>query len=296
MAGTGGAGGTKDGGAGTGGSGGSGGTGTTDGGATGTSKCGAPLFGTDPTEASLGKDGPLTVTSYNSGLMTSSAYKSLTVYYPSNGTGPYVVVLISPGLTEVLQYLTGWANRMASNGYVAAFVEANNTGSDSAQMRADGQWAAIAALKAENTRSGGPLAGKLSDCFVMSGHSLGGGASLLTANAHPTDIKAAIGFNPYEGSNFSKIVAPTLILTGQNDTTAPPAQHGRRQYDTIPATTTKEYVEASGGNHQSALSPGTLPGRYAIAWIKYVVDGDARYRPFLDQAASGISNFATTVK
>jgi predicted dienelactone hydrolase len=195
----------------------------------------------------------------------------------------------------------GWGPRFASNGYVAVFVEANNTGSDSAQMRADGAWEAIATMKAENTKSGGQLMGKLSDCYITSGHSLGGGASLLTANAHPTDIKGALGFNPYEGStSFSKIVVPTLILTGDADTTAPPAQHGRRQYDSILATTTKEYCQEAGGVHQSALwTSGTdnsgNPGRYAIAWIKYNIDGDTRYRPFLDKVASGLSDFATTL-
>jgi hypothetical protein len=52
--------------------------------------------------------------------------------------------------------------------------------------------------------------------------------------------------------------------------------------------------------HQSALwTSGTdnsgNPGRYAIAWIKYNIDGDTRYRPFLDKVASGLSDFATTL-
>jgi pimeloyl-ACP methyl ester carboxylesterase len=133
-------------------------------------------------------------------------------------------------------------------------------------------------------------------CIVTSGHSLGGGASITVANTHPTDIKGALGFNPYDQSqNFSKIVVPTMIITGQSDSTAPPAQHGRRHYDTMSSSITKEYVEVSGGNHQSALFPGTLPGQYAVAWIKYNVDGDVRYRPFLNKAASGLSDFATTL-
>jgi dienelactone hydrolase len=274
-----------------------GGSGSSSGGGTsGRSKCGGPLDAAAPTAASIVKDGPLTVTSYSSGLPTSSAYKSLTVYYPSNGAGPYVVVMISPGLTEVLLHLQGWARRFASYGYVAAFVEANDTGADSEAMRADGLWAAIGSMKGENTRQGGPLVGKLADCIVTSGHSLGGGASISVANDHPGDVKGALGFNPYDGSTtFSKIVAPTLIVTGQSDTTAAPAQHGRRQYDSMSSSLTKEYVEITGGNHQAALSPSTIPGQYAIAWIKLTVDGDTRYRPFLDKASSGLSDFASTL-
>jgi len=261
-----------------------------------TSKCGAPLEAAAPTAASVTKDGPLKVASYSTGIAASRDYKSLTAFYPTDGTGPYVVVMISPGLTEILSYLQGWANRFASHGYVAVFVEANNTNADSAQVRATGMWSGIQSMKAENSREGSPLKGKLSDCYVTSGHSLGGGASLLTAKAHPNDLKGALGFNPYEPStNFSSIVAPTLILTGENDTTANPSNHGRRQYDTLSASILKQYVEAAGGNHQSALFPGSVPGQYALSWIKLVVDGDARYSPFLDEAANGLSDFATTL-
>ena len=275
---------------------GSGSGGSGDGGTSGMSKCGAPLDTTAPTAASIGNDGPQAVTSYSTGLPTSAAYKSLTVFYPSSGTGPYVVVMISPGLTEILQYLQQWAQRFASYGYVAVFVEANDTNNDSEATRADGLWAAIGSIKGENTRAGSPLAGKLSDCIVTSGHSLGGGASLTIANSHPNDVKGALGFNPYDPTtNFTSVVVPTLILTGQSDTTAPPAQHGRRQYDSMSASISKEYVEISGGNHQAALFPGTIPGPYAVSWIKFTVDGDARYRPFLSKAASGLSDFATTL-
>jgi pimeloyl-ACP methyl ester carboxylesterase len=152
-------------------------------------------------------------------------------------------------------------------------------------------------MKAENTRAGGPLNGKISDCFAVMGHSMGGGGSLLATNAHPADIKAAIPLNPYQpAGRFPNIVGATLVLTGQNDTTASPTAHGRPHYDSIPATTIKQYVEAASGNHQSAFSPNGLTARYAVSWLKYNVDGDARYRPFLDRAATGISNFATTVK
>jgi dienelactone hydrolase len=267
-----------------------------DGGAANTSRCGAPLDATPPTAASIGSDGPHTVTSYTQGLPSSTAYKSLTVFYPTNASGPFVVVMISPGLTEVLQYLQPWAQRFASWGYVAVFVEANDTNNDSEATRADGMWAAIAAIKGENTRSGSPLAGKLSSCIVTSGHSLGGGASISIANAHPTDVAAALAFNPYDPTtNFSAIVAPTLILTGQSDTTAPPAQHGRRHYDSMSSTILKQYVEIANGAHTSAITPATIPGPYAVSWLKVTVDGDARYRPFLAKAASGLSDFATTL-
>ena len=291
--GTAGAGGSKDGGADS-GTGGTGGTGPgLDGGA---SKCGAPLFGAAPTEASVSANGTLTVATYTTGLATSTAYKDATVHYPSNGTGPYVVVVIVPGFTTPASLMAPWGRFMASHGYVGVTAGPPSE-SDSPDVRANALWAVIGSMKAENTRAGGPLNGQISNCFAVMGHSMGGGGSLIATNAHPTDIKAAIPLNPYQPSGrFAAIVAATLVLTGQNDTTAAPTSHGRPHYDSIPATTIKQYVEAQAGNHQSAFSPNGLTARYAISWLKYNVDGDARYRPFLDRAATGISNFDTTVK
>jgi dienelactone hydrolase len=271
-------------------------TGSGDGGTAGLSKCGGQLDTIAPTATSIVNDGPLAVTSYTSGLPTSADYQSLTVFYPSAGTGPFVVVMISPGLTEILAYLQLWAQRFASYGYVAVFVAANDTNTDSEATRAVGLWSAIAAIKGENTRSGSPLAGKLSNCIVTSGHSLGGGASLTIANSYPTAVVGALGFNPYDPTTvFSSIVVPTLVITGQDDTTAPPAQHGLRQYNSMSPSISKEYVEIAGGNHQAALFPATIPGQYAVSWIKFTVEGDARYRPFLDEVASGVSTFETTL-
>ena len=281
---------------GSGGADGAAGTSSADGSAAGLSKCGGPLDTVAPTAASIGNDGPLAVTSYTSGLPTSADYQSLTVFYPSAGTGPFVVVMISPGLTEILAYLQLWAQRFASYGYVAVFVAANDTNADSEATRAVGLWSAIGAIKGENTRSGSPLEGKLSDCIVTSGHSLGGGASLTIANSYPTAIVGALGFNPYDPlTTFSSIVVPTLVITGQSDTTAPPAQHGLRQYNSMSSSISKEYVEIAGGTHQAALFPGTIPGQYAVSWIKFTVEGDARYRPFLDEVTSGVSDFLTTL-
>jgi dienelactone hydrolase len=281
---------------GSGGSDGAAGTDSPDGSAAGLSKCGGPLDTIAPTAASIVNDGPLAVTSYTSGLPTSADYQSLTVFYPSAGVGPFVVVMISPGLTEILAYLQLWAQRFASYGYVAVFVAANDTNTDSEATRAVGLWSAIAAVKGENTRSGSPLVGKLSNCIVTSGHSLGGGASLTIANSYPTAVVGALGFNPYDPTTtFSSITAPTLVITGQDDTTAPPAQHGLRQYNSMSPSISKEYVEIAGGDHQAALFPATIPGQYAVSWIKFTVDGDVRYRPFLNEVASGVSDFLTTL-
>jgi hypothetical protein len=291
-----------DGGAGTGGSAGSkdggvdGAGGTGPGGDAGASKCGAPLFGGAPTEASVSANGSLTVASYTTGFGTSTAYKDATVYYPSNGTGPYVVVAIVPGFTTPASLMAPWGRFMASHGYVG-ITAGPPSEADSPEVRANALWAVITSAKAENTRAGGQLNGKISDCFAVMGHSMGGGGSLIATNAHPMDIKASIPLNPYQpAGRFASIVGATLVLTGQNDTTASPTAHGRPHYDSIPATTIKQYVEAAAGNHQSAFSPNGLTARYAVSWLKFNVDGDARYRPFLDRAATGISNFATTVK
>jgi predicted dienelactone hydrolase len=268
------------------------------GGGTGTSLCGAPLFGDAPTETSIAQDGALTVAaSYTAGLPASTDYKTLTVYYPSNGTGPYVMIVFALGLTETGNLFSTWGKRMASYGYVVGVVDPIDT-SNASEDRAKGQWSAIQNLQAENTRSGSPLNGKLSGCVVTSGHSLGGGAAIDVANNHPSDIKGTIGLNPFFAAtnSYAAVVSPALIITGETDTTAPPSAHGKVAYDGIPGTTIKEYVEITGGNHQSALNVNATTSRYAVAWMKYEVDGDVRFKPLLDRLATGLSNFETTVK
>ena len=133
---------------------------------------------------------------------------------------------------------------------------------------------------------------------------MGGGAALIVAEAHGTELKAAIPFMPWckAPKAFPKIIVPTLIIAGENDILAAASRHARVFYASIPASTHKMYLEINGGHH--GLANGSADGtftslskiegcgtegqrqiisRYVISWLKLYVDDDERYRPFIDE-------------
>ena len=92
-------------------------------------------------------------------------------------------------------------------------------------------------------------------------------------------------------ADFSKITIPTLVFAAEADRIAPVDKHAWLHYQTLPKTTAKAFIEFAGGNHFFGNSPAErmssnidvhdLMGRFAIAWLKFYVDNDERYRPFI---------------
>ena len=142
---------------------------------------------------------------------------------------------------------------------------------------------------------GGTLRGKiLNDRMAIMGHSMGGGGTLLAANSHSDELKAAIPFTSWlpDGS-FGEISIPTLVIAGEIDRIAPVADHALPHYESLPEGIPKMYLEIQGGNHFIAntdtgddrLTPNIdvhdLVGGMGVAWLKLFVDGDESYREFV---------------
>ncbi|WP_227077670.1 alpha/beta fold hydrolase [Clavibacter nebraskensis] len=69
---------------------------------------------------------------------------------------------------------------------------------------------------------------------------------------------------------------PTLIITGQEDTTAIPAKFGEPAYDSIPAGTPKQYLELRGLGHAAGMGKPVATIRTALtAFLKRYLDGDS---------------------
>jgi pimeloyl-ACP methyl ester carboxylesterase len=125
------------------------------------------------------------------------------------------------------------------------------------------------------------------------GHSMGGGGTLETANAHSAELRAAVPLAPWDTTTmFTGITAPTMIMAGQNDAIAPPAQHATPFYQSIADSTQKAYVEFAGGDHFVADSPksNTTAALLGLSWLKVHVEGDQRYEKFIGPHA-GLSQF-----
>jgi len=231
----------------------------------------------------------------------SSGYRASTIYYPGDATPPFIGVAAVPGLNGVQRSVSQWGTFLASHGYAVIVIDTNAT-SENPSQRSTALMAAISTLQAENTRSGSPLSGRMSDCMVVMGHSMGGGGAVIAANANGSALKGAIGLSPYGGGqSSSNIVVPTLLFVATGDPLSTPGTHVKPAYQAIPAGTSKMYLEFPGGSHDIAQYPvGTrttdlIVARYGLSWLKFNVDGDARYRQFLDRLSSGLADYQTNL-
>jgi dienelactone hydrolase len=249
--------------------------------------------GPDPTEQTASTKGPYQVMRYSSGLADSPAYAGYDVDYPTNAPTPLAGVAAIPGFIEARSGIGDWGPFLASHGFVVITVDPN-TGFDGPPTRADALWAAVESLKAENTRAGSPLLGKVDTSrFAVMGHSMGGGGTLDTARIHGAELRADVPLAPWHNAPaFTTITVPTMIMAGQDDAIAPIDQHASPFYESIPATTRKTYVEFAGGDHFVANSPVTNASvaLLGLSWLKVHLEGDQRYSQFIKTRA-GLSRF-----
>ena len=239
---------------------------------------------------SLGRPGPYQVAYYSS-YPAVSEFSAATIYFPANKGEDFAGVAISPGFVESQENMSWWGNHLASHGFAVLTLDTNEL-RDNPSLRADALMAAIEVLRNESERMGGTLRGKiLNDRMAIMGHSMGGGGTLIAANAHSAELKAAIPFTPWQpDGNFSAISIPTLVIAGENDRIAPAADHALPHFESLSEDIPKMYFEIKDGNHFIAntdtgdgrLAPNIdvhdLVGGMSVAWLKLFVDGDEEYR------------------
>lgn len=236
------------------------------------------------TIASLSTDGPYAIRAYSS-FPDAAEFGDATIYYPLDTGRPVGGVAVAPGFTERQRHINWWGPRLASHGFAVIILD-TNTPRDMPDLRGDALIAGVRTLKAENSRRGSPLAGRIDvNKMAIMGRSMGGGATLIAANNHSDEIQAAIPFTPWQpAGDFSNITVPTLVIAGSADRIAAVDEHAWPHYQTIPHSTTRVYMEIDGGDHFLANSNGpdlAMIGRYGIAWLKLYLDGDERYRRFI---------------
>lgn len=241
-------------------------------------------------EVNVEQNGPYKVKTYSDGI-DNSAYASSIVYYPTDAPTPYGAVVFSPGFTATKEdYEEFLGNLFASHGIVMMLTTPTTT-SDVPAQRAEDLQAAVKQILAENTREGSPLKGKMAggNKVCVSGHSMGGGGTMIAAAAMGDSITCAIGFQPWNpGSTYAQIKAATLFIAGQNDTIAAPASNAKVFYESIPSSVPKYYVEVAGADHfLTSNTRGTnydTQSKYIIAFAKTYLDGDDRYLKVLNAA------------
>lgn len=239
---------------------------------------------------SLGRPGPYQV-AYYSDLPDVPEYGAATMYFPANKAQTFGGVAIAPGFTETRENIDWWGDHLASHGFAVLILDTNQPRDDPA-MRAEALMAAVQVIRGENSRMGSALRGKIeTDRMAIMGHSMGGGGTLLAANAHGDQLKAAIPFTPWlPDADFNNVAVPTLLIAGETDNIAKVSEHAWPHFQTLPDSIPRIYLEIRDGNHFIAnstvdnerMNPNIdvydLVGSMSVAWLKLFVDEDERYR------------------
>jgi len=241
--------------------------------------------GPAPTVTSVeASTGPFTYTTTNVSSWSASGYGGGTIYHPTNVTGPFAAIAISPGYTGTQSTMSWYGPRLASNGFVVITIDTNST-SDQPPSRATQLMAALNQLKTFSNTSSHPIYRKVDpNRLGVMGHSMGGGGTLIAARDNPT-LKAAIPLAPWNTStNFSTVRVPTLIVACESDSIASVSSHASPFYNSIPSTTKKAFLEMNNGDHFCVMTGQAnyrYMGKYTVSWMKRFMDNDTRYSQFL---------------
>lgn len=183
------------------------------------------------------------------------------IYYPATVAGESVPV--ASGTFPVIAYGHGfvmvWSayqniwEALVPAGYIVAFPRTEgNVSPVHAEFGADLAFL-ISKIQSEGAQNTSSLFyNHVGSTSAVMGHSMGGGSSFLAAenNTSITTMitMAAANTNPSSIVAASNITIPSLVIAGQNDCVAPPAQHQLPMYDSLNSSC-KAYVEILGGGH-----------------------------------------------
>lgn len=217
------------------------------------------------------------------GIRNGPDYLGATIYYPVAGTPPFASIAIVPGYTALPSSVEAWGPFYASHGIVTIIIGTNSV-FDFPEARAMALLDALETIKQENTRSSSPLEGALNlNQLAVSGWSMGGGGAQRAAVIDNT-IAGVVALCPWLPNPQFNHQSPVLILSGENDTVAPPSQHANIHYNATPNTTNKVLFEVANGNHSVANNPnggGGSVGQIALSWLKLYVENNDCYCPLL---------------
>ncbi len=237
---------------------------------------------------SLSNPGPYTVATLTEadGIRNGPGYAGATLYYPSDAMPPFASIAIVPGFTALPDSVEEWGPFYASHGIVTIIIGTNSI-FDFPEARATALLDALETIRQENSRVSSPLEGALNlDQMAVSGWSMGGGGAQRAAVLDER-VKGVVALCPWLPDPQLDHAAPVLILSGEDDTVAPPGQHADPHYNVTPNTTNKLLFEVANGNHSVANTPnggdGAM-GQLALSWLKLYVEDNDCYCPLLTDA------------
>lgn len=108
-----------------------------------------------------GKPGPYKFQSYSDANLADTGYQSAMIYYPLDAPGARPATTLSGGFTNTKEQMTWLGEHLASHGFVVIIFTPTNNRVLDPNVWATGHKASLNKLKAENQRSGSPIAQKV---------------------------------------------------------------------------------------------------------------------------------------
>ncbi|MFI7602371.1 alpha/beta hydrolase family protein [Actinoplanes sp. NPDC049681] len=226
------------------------------------------------------------------------------VWYPATtaganqpvAAGDFGVIAFGHGFFQSVGKYTSTLSHLASWGYIVAAPTSQGGLSPSHSAFADDLNATLTWFVVQDTTTGSRFAGHVDPkALALSGHSMGGGASILAAARNPNVRSvanlAAAETNPSAVTAAATVRIPAMLVAGDHDTIAPPADHQIPIYNAKPAP--KQLRTIIGGYHCGFMDStsifcdsGTidratqlkLTRRLLTDWFRYTLSGDtSRY-------------------
>lgn len=216
-----------------------------------------------------------------------SGFGAATLYAPQDtGKKTLGAIVVAPGLKGDQSDLRWLAEDLAGEGFIVLNMDTLG-GYDLPNQRS---YEMLAAAKYLATAS--PVKDQVDPADIgVVGYSLGGGGA-LNAAVEQHGLKAAVALMPYDfpagttdpyhptqSPTYPSITTPTLVITGQADQTAPASFMGKPAYESIPASTPKQYLELRGADHLAFRNKanGTVLGA-VTSFLKTYLDGNSAYK------------------
>lgn len=182
------------------------------------------------------------------------------VWYPSDNPGPYPAVVFAHGFVMAPGDYEGLAEALVVEGYV--FVSIGTEQGFAPSHEAYGQDLAFVAEEISANAVGGVLDGAFDGRIAIGGHSMGGGASWLSAASNPPAdaffVFAPAETNPSAIASGASIEAPAMVVSGTDDAVTPPATQHEPIYDAAVNSPCRAFVSIPDGGHCGFADPGTL--------------------------------------
>ncbi|MEH0981024.1 alpha/beta hydrolase family protein [Micromonospora sp. CPCC 205556] len=228
---------------------------------------------------------------------------SARIYYPATAAGSgqpvaagrFPVVAFGHGFLQGVSKYYSTLGHLASWGFIVLAPTSQGGLSPSHSAFADDLNAALTWTVAQDTTTGSRFAGHVrTDRLGLSGHSMGGGASVLAAARNPKVVTvanlAAAETNPSAKAAAATLTVPVRLIAGERDTIAGVADHQRPIYAAKPSA--KQLRIIKGGFHCGFMDSGSffcdsggisratqlpITKRLLTEWFLLYLTGDTTY-------------------